>query len=103
MLYQLVLQFRSDSLEDLDAIVELEDSLIEQLGQAAEVDGHDIGFGEINVFLYTSNPADTFASIQPILARASLLSGATVAYRRTDATEWTVVWPQHSGNTFNVA
>lgn len=46
MPYQLVLQFRGDSLDELDAIVALEDSFIEQLGDTAEVGGHDIGLGE---------------------------------------------------------
>jgi hypothetical protein len=41
MRYQLVLQFRGDSLADLDALVALEDRLIGDLGRAAKVDGND--------------------------------------------------------------
>ena len=42
MNYQLVLQFRGDSLEDLDSTVALENELIEEFGDSADVDGHDV-------------------------------------------------------------
>ena len=47
---QLVLQFRGDSLEDYDAMISLEDELIETLRDSAKVDGHDVGSGEVNIF-----------------------------------------------------
>lgn len=70
MRYQLVLQFRGDTLDDLDEIVELEDSLVDQLPKSAEVDGHDVGSDEVNIFIHTSEPIGTFAAIRPILVRA---------------------------------
>jgi hypothetical protein len=39
MNYQLVLQFRGDSLADYDGMVALENELIEELGDSADVDG----------------------------------------------------------------
>jgi hypothetical protein len=49
MRYQLVLQFRGDSLADYDQMIALEDRLIEDLGHSAGVDGHDCGSGEANI------------------------------------------------------
>ena len=61
--YQLVLQFCGDSLQDLDELIALEDELIEQLGDSADVDGHDVGSGETNIFIFTSDPKQTFERI----------------------------------------
>jgi hypothetical protein len=48
MKYQLVLQFRAESMMDFDELVVLEDLLIENLPPHSEVDGHDFGSGEFN-------------------------------------------------------
>ena len=42
MQFQLTLQFRGDSLGDYDAIAALKGELTEELGDSAEVDGHDV-------------------------------------------------------------
>ncbi len=57
MRYQLLFKFRGDSLADLDATAALEDDLIEELGDSADVDGHDIGSCETDIFIFTSDPA----------------------------------------------
>jgi len=58
--YQLVLQFRGDSLADYDAMVALENELIDELGDPADVDAHDVGSGEVNIFIIRTDPARTF-------------------------------------------
>ena len=68
-----------DSLEDLDATVALEDALIEKLGAFADVDGHDVGSGETNIFIYTSDPAATFRQTKPVLERRQQLQSVTAA------------------------
>ncbi len=60
MKYQLVLQFRGDTLADYDAMIALEDRLREELTHSANVDGHDCGAGEANIFIFTSDPKATF-------------------------------------------
>jgi hypothetical protein len=100
--YQLVLQFHGDSLEDLDAAVALEDELGDVLGDTAEVDGHDTGFGETNIFIFTSDPAATFQQIKPLLAQAKRLDKLTAAYRETDGEDYTVIWPKGSRKEFQV-
>ena len=57
MKYQLVLQFSADSLTDYDRLVSLEDKLIEELSGSANIDGHDFGSGEFNIFILSDEPA----------------------------------------------
>ncbi len=101
--YELVLQFRGDSIDDLDATVDLEDELIEQLGEIADVDGHDVGSGETNIFIYTSNPMATFCEIKPILERKGRLNSVRAAYRHIYDEHYSVIWPENSTAKFTVA
>jgi hypothetical protein len=103
MSYQLVLQFRGDSLEDLDAAIALEEDLIEQLGESADVDGHDVGSGETNIFILTAEPKATFQRIKPLLKRKQQLKSVTVAYRKIDGEQFTVIWPQRVTGQFKVS
>ena len=82
--YQVVLQFRGDSLEDLDATVAMADDLIKELGDSADVDGHDVGSGETNIFIFTSDPEATFHRARPVLERRQQLQSVTVAYREVE-------------------
>jgi hypothetical protein len=100
--YQLVLQFQGDSLEDLDAAVALEDELGDALGDTAEVDGHDTGSGETNIFIFTEDPAATFEQIKPLLAQTKRLDKLTAAYRETDGENYRVIWPKGSRKEFQV-
>ena len=101
--YMLVLQFRGDSLGDLDATVALEDELIEELGDAADVDGHDVGSGETNIFILTSDPAAIFRRAKPVLERRKQLQALTAAYRAVEGERYTVIWPEGSRSKFKVA
>ena len=47
--YQLVLQWPAVSLRDYDELIELESRIISEIGTLAEVDGHDMGVGEMNI------------------------------------------------------
>lgn len=103
MQYQLTLQFAGDSLGDYDAMVALEDELTEQLGDSADVDGHDCGSGETNIFIFTPDPAATFQRMRPVLERARQLQAVTAAYREVDGERYTVIWPEDSQREFTVA
>jgi hypothetical protein len=102
MRYQLVLQFRGDSLADYDVMVALEDELIVELADA-DVDGHDIRSGEINIFIFTSDPARTFQEARPVLARRQCLHSVTAAYRHRAGEDYTVIWPEGFTQEFRVA
>src|SRR5438093_4411286 len=95
-------QFRGDSLDDFDAMVALEEELIEQLGDSADVDGHDVGSGETNIFIFTSDPAATFRRARPVLERRQQLQSVTVAYREGEGEQFTVIWPEGTLTEFRV-
>jgi hypothetical protein len=65
MKFQVVLQWPASSVNDFNGMVEIEDLLVEKLGAQNEVDGHDFGAEETNIFVHTD-------------VRTSLSSGATV-------------------------
>lgn len=102
MRYQLVLQFRGESLEDLDATVALEDELTEELGDLADVDGHDVGSGETNIFVFTDDPVATFRQARPVLERRRQLHSVTAAYRDIEGKQFIVIWPEGSRQEFRV-
>ena len=93
MKYQLVLQFKSDSLSDLDSIVAIEDQLIAELADSEEVDGHDMGSGEANIFLITSDPTETFQRAKAILDRLGTTPLFAAAYRPVESDNFYVLWP----------
>jgi hypothetical protein len=101
-MYQLVLQFAADTLSDYDALVALEDQLTAQLGKNA-VDGHDMGSGEANIFIHTSDPQSTFRQLLPLLEHTPHFSALTAAYRRNDEEHYHVLWPENSSREFSVA
>lgn len=102
MKYQLVLQFRGDSLADYDAMVALESELTELLTDA-EIDGHDVGSGERNIFILTSDPRTTFRQSRPVLERRRCLESVAAAYREADGEKYTVIWPEGWSGVFDVA
>jgi hypothetical protein len=101
--YQLVLQLRGDDCLDFDAMVSLEDEIQQIVEPIAEVDGHDVGSGEMNIFILTADPVATFERVKPLLSAASLLDKASVAYRELRSDDFTVLWSTSSTGTFGVA
>ena len=103
MRYQLVLQFRGDTLADFDQMIALEDRLIEDLGHSADVVGHDCGSGETNIFIFTSDPTATFWRVRQTLKQEGRLDAVTAAYREATGEQFTVLWPEGSAQEFTVA
>jgi hypothetical protein len=65
---QLVIQFPLKAIfpdeAELDSIVEIEERLDELAGGRFDVDGHDAGNGEMNIFIITDDAADTFELVR---------------------------------------
>jgi hypothetical protein len=93
MKYQLALQFPANSIADYDEMIALEDELIETLGTSAEVDGHDCGSGEMNIFIHTDEPEKTFKKIREVVAKREFFPNLVAAYRELLGEEYTVLWP----------
>jgi hypothetical protein len=95
MEYLLVLQLpSSSSLGEYDLLISLEESIREGIGDFATVDGHDIGSGEMNIFLFTENPKLAFERIRTIPSVASHMSNLRVGYREVGEDEYTPLYPE---------
>lgn len=100
--FQLVLQFRpwgNRSPKVLHAVeerLEAEDALDE------DVDGHDFGSGEANIFLFTADPLRTITRCIPAVAAEGLLDLLGAGYRRVNEDQYVRVWPLGDTAPFDV-
>ena len=90
--YQLVVQFAGDDIADFDSMIELEDDLMSGLGDEHLVDGHDVGSGEVNIFILTTDPNLAYAEVKGLL-NDSQKSVAKIAFRSIDSDEYAILWP----------
>jgi hypothetical protein len=93
MKYQLVLQWPASSIKDYDAMIGIEDILIENLGDNEEIDGHDAGSGEVNIFIRTDEPRRTFDRVKSVLGSRDFWVDARIAYREVGQSDYTILWP----------
>jgi hypothetical protein len=89
----LVLQWPLKSEDDLDALVETEERLEILLADTASVEGHDIGSGEMNIFIETDQPVETFESVRGVLQSESRWNDIRVAYRSVAGDTYSILWP----------
>jgi hypothetical protein len=102
MEYQIVIQWPASSMADYDRMIEIESMLIDDLSEGGEVDGHDAGSGQANIFVHAHNVQHAFAEIKALLAMQSALSSSRIAYREIGNNEHTILWPQDL-ETFSLA
>ena len=93
MKYQLVLQLSASTIEDYDVLVDLENELIRRLGTIGCVDGHDAGSGEMNIFILTDEPLQTFNLMREFSCVHRLLDDLKVAYREIGGDSFTILHP----------
>ena len=94
--YILVVQFEMKASDDFDRLLLIEQALEEVFlrnRDKGDVDGHDAGSGEMNIFIRTDDPAQAFTSIRPTLERLGVLAGAKVAYRERTGEIYTCLHP----------
>jgi hypothetical protein len=94
MKYQLVLQWSGSSLKDYDEMIAIENKLIEKLSKGSEVDGHDAGSGEVNIFILTDDPELTFSEAKAILGSSDRWLSVRVAYREVAKSHYIRLWPE---------
>jgi hypothetical protein len=82
-------------------MIALEDSLTDALSDDSEVDGHDAGSGEVNIFISTSRPVEVFQEIRSVLQQHDLLASARAAFREESGDDYTILWPEGL-DSFNV-
>jgi hypothetical protein len=89
-----VLQWPAASIKDYDALIEIEDALVEKLPDGNEVDGHDAGSGEMKIFVRTEDPKGAFQEVKAILGSRDFWLDARVAYREVAGAKYTILWPK---------
>ena len=94
MKYQLVIQFPEALRGGVDLLIKLEDILEANL-ETSEVDGHDIGSGEMNIFIYTDEPEVTFNEIKNLFeSEKEVVCNMKAAYRDAEKGEFICIWPK---------
>jgi hypothetical protein len=93
MKYQLVLQLPASSLKDYDEMAELEETIMGSLGDLGNVDGHDAGSGEMNIFILTDHPEPAFERIKELLDTRFFMLDVKVAFRVLGKEEFTILHP----------
>jgi hypothetical protein len=95
MRFQLVLQFPAAEISQFHELVALEQKLIKNLGPASEVDGHDFGSGEFNIFVFTDQPRETFDAARKLIENGAFPKELRAAYRERGKAEYVILWPEH--------
>jgi hypothetical protein len=100
--HQLVIQFPAGAFTDFDAVVQFEDSLYDVLGDRHDVDGHDIGSGEVNFFVFTDDPETALSEIRN--ANGELLAHPDVraAARLINGEDYELLWPVGDERGFSI-
>jgi hypothetical protein len=102
MKFQLILQFPAHSIDDFDRLIAVENAIEESIGMLGEVDGHDAGSGEMNLFIFTDDPISCFDKIKMMPELQPLLSELKAAYREETREAYSVIYPG-SSTPFSVA
>jgi len=93
MKYQLVLQWSVASEDEFEALLEVEEVLIEDLSALHDVDGHDIGSSEFNIFIHTNDPESAFGEVRRILGNSKSWFLIRIAYRERQKSGYVILWP----------
>ena len=102
---QLAVQFLITDSTDFDSLIHIEDVLTLAFvrDKSAIVDGHDIGQGRFNVFLFAKAPVSSVVDrVKAALDEVGVLNDATIAHRLTMESGYSVVWPEQYRGKFEL-
>jgi len=77
-----------------DTLIETEDLLLEKLTRQSRVDGHDVGSGEMNIFILTDDPFESFNEVKSVLGGREVWVDVRAAYRDVSRSEYAILWPK---------
>lgn len=96
MKYQVVMQFTDELEGGFDKLIEIEDIFIENISSIAEVDGHDVGDGQMNIFILTDYPVEVINKILMLLSKDDKITNKmTAAYRKANEDKFNFLWPEN--------
>jgi hypothetical protein len=93
MTFTLVLQWPGTSEEDYNTLLETGEKLEAAPDGCSDVDGHDFGAGEMNIFVRANDPNLAFSQVRSLLSESENWKYIRAAYRATDGETYTVIWP----------
>jgi hypothetical protein len=102
MNYQLVIKFLRKSLEDETFLSTIQSELKAALGDTAELDGYDVGAKEINLFVVTPDPKQSFRRINTVLQSREIVQGVSAASRLVGGAHFTSIWPLRATRKFKL-
>jgi hypothetical protein len=96
--YQLVIEFEGDELDNYDRVVALEEDLRGTLKDVL-VDGHDVGQGIVNIFIHCDEPQKCFEEAMRVIS-GSEPGPSGAGYRRLDEDDYLRTWPNGDSSPF---
>ena len=102
-MYQLVLQFPTGNKYGLEDLIFIEDKLREIFDHRIEIDGHDIGLEEMNIFIITAKPNMISGHCIDIINNINIIPLLGVGYRNVNCDEYKRIWPKDNKDKFIVA
>jgi hypothetical protein len=90
---ELVLQLPAESGKCYQTLLELENSILTGLGWLGSAGGHDLGKGEMNIFVRTNEPEFIFEKIKASMGTQDFLPEMKVAYRDVGKDNYTILYP----------
>jgi hypothetical protein len=100
--YQLVIKLWRKSLASEAFLVTLERELQQALGDAVTLEGHDVSPREINLFMLTADPRQTFRRSRDVLERMGVVAGVSAAFRVSGGERFTSIWPLRGARKFTL-
>ena len=95
MSYMLVLQFDAQTLSDYDTLIAFEDRISEAISSVDEVDGHDMGGNEMNIFIMTESPKAALERVMIAVPELKDQNDFKAAFRLLDGEQYTALWPNN--------
>jgi hypothetical protein len=102
---QLIVQLPLSEATDFDRLIHIEDTLIQAFSQNdfAEVDGHDVGEGRFNIFIYPKSTwGPVIERVEAFLKLRGVLNQALIVKRLKSSEKYVVVWPKDFNGKFEL-
>ena len=100
--YQLVVKFWRPSLSGETFLTTLAEEMQHELGEVAKLDGHDVSDKEINLFVVTPDPKQSFRRLKRVLEKNDNLRGVSAAFRLLGGAQFTSIWPPRAARKFKL-
>jgi hypothetical protein len=98
--YLVVFQLPENFFASIDDMHAFEQKMMNSWPKTCQHDGHDIGNGSINFFVFTAFPQAAFLAFRKYLGTNKVEKKLRVAYRLRDGVEYTNIWPKRDVRPF---